>query len=98
MVWSLPPKAPPTSAQWATTLSTALSAAFFETSVATLAAACCGDWTPITSSSLRAPLSYQARPASGSMNTWSIDWVWKLRSSTSRSGLLAAISARIWSP
>ena len=80
------------------TLSIALSAEFFDTSVATLAAACCGDWTPITSSSLRAPLSYQARPASGSMNTWSMDWVWKLRSSTSRSGLPAAISARIWSP
>ena len=31
------------------------------------------------------PLSYQARPASGSMKTWSIDWVWKVRSSTRRS-------------
>ena len=69
--------------------------AVFDTSVATLAAASCGDWTPMTSSSLRAALSYQARPASGSMNTWSIDWVWNVRSMTSRSEPPASISARI---
>ena len=45
------------------------------TSVATLAAACWGDWTPTTSSSLRVPASYQESPASGSRKTWSTDWV-----------------------
>ena len=46
-----------------------------------------------TSSSLRVPLSYQARPASGSRKTWSIDWVRNVRSRTKRSGPPALISA-----